>query len=44
MKDIESIFKDFPHPIINPVIGISTYETLSEVNLNLNANAASVHS
>jgi regulator of replication initiation timing len=34
----------FPHPTIPAVIGIPTYETISEVNLQLNANAASVHS
>jgi hypothetical protein len=34
----------FPHPTIPAVIGIPTYETISKVNLQLNTNAASVHS
>jgi hypothetical protein len=34
----------FPHPTISPILGILNYETIAEVNLQLNANAASVHS
>jgi hypothetical protein len=38
------ILEGFPHPTITPVIGIPTYESIAEINLKLNANAASVHS
>ena len=38
------LIEGFPHPTLTPVIGIPTYESLAEVNLKLNANAASVHS
>ena len=44
MKDIERIVKGFPQPIINRIIGMPTYETLAEVKLEINANAASIHS
>lgn len=42
--DVESIVDGFPHNTISPVIGMPTYATISEVNLRLNANAASVQS
>jgi hypothetical protein len=38
--NVESIVDRFPHNTISPVIGIPTYVTISEVNLQLNANAA----
>ena len=43
MKDIERVVDSFPHPIINPIIRISTYQTLAEVKLKLNANTSSVN-
>ena len=43
MKDIKRIVEVFPHPTIIPIIGIPTYKTLAEVNLQLNSNTASVH-
>jgi hypothetical protein len=38
------IIEGFPHPTITPMNGIPSYKTIAEVNLKLNANAASVHS
>ena len=40
----EKIVESFPHPTILPIIGQPNYETIAEVHLKLNANAASVHS
>src|SRR5687767_1227862 len=42
--DIDQTLENFPHPIINPIIGVPTYSTIAEINLKLNANAASIHS
>jgi hypothetical protein len=42
--DIDKIVDGFPHPTITPIIGIPTYESIAELNLHLNANAASVQS
>jgi hypothetical protein len=44
MPSDDNPIKGFPHPTIPAVIGIPTYEPITEVNLQLNANAASVHS
>jgi hypothetical protein len=44
MSSSGDILEGFPHPTITPVIGIPTYESIAEINLKLNANAASVHS
>ena len=44
MPDIDKIVEGFPHPTINPIMGIPTYESISEVHIKLNSNAASVHS
>jgi hypothetical protein len=38
------ILEGFLHPTIPPIIGIPTYESISKLNLQLNTNAASVHS
>ena len=43
MPDINKIVEGFPHPTITPIIGIPSYETLAEVHIKLNSNAASVH-
>jgi len=40
----EKIVENFPHPTIQPIVGQPTYESLAELHLKLNANAASVHS
>jgi hypothetical protein len=42
--DVESILDGFPQNAISLVIGMPTYATISEVNLRLNTNAASVQS
>ena len=44
MPDIDKIVEGFPHPTITPIIGIPTYESISEIHIRLNSNAASVHS
>ena len=44
MPDIDKIVEGFPHPTITPIIGIPTYESISEIHIKLNSNAASVHS
>ena len=44
MPDIDKIVEGFPHPTITPIIGIPTYESLAEIYIKLNSNAASVHS
>jgi hypothetical protein len=41
---IDKIVDGFFHPMIMPIIGIPTYESIAELNLQLNANAASVQS
>jgi len=40
----DSIISDFSHPVVPPVIGVSTYETIASMHLMLNANDAYVHS
>jgi len=40
----DKIIETFPHPTITPIIGQPTYESIAELHLKLNANAASVHS
>ena len=44
MPDIDKIVEGFPHHTITPIIGIPTYESISEIHIKLNLNAASVHS
>ena len=41
---LKKVIDSFPHPTIQPIVGQPTYETLAEVHLKLNTNAASVHS
>ena len=41
---IEKIVQGFPHPTVVPINGVPTFETLAALNLQLNANAASVQS
>ena len=43
-SNVNNIVSGFPHPLIPSHIGIPTYATIAEVNLKLNANAASVQS
>ena len=44
MPYIDKIVEGFPHPTINPIIGIPNYESISEIHIKLNSNTASVHS
>ncbi len=41
---IDKLVANFPHPHIPPIIGQPTYETLAQLHIMLNSNAASVHS
>ena len=41
---LERIIESFPHPTLMPIVGQPTYETLAEVHLKLNTNAASIQS
>ena len=41
---INKIVDVFPFSTIQPIFGNPTYNTISEVNLKLNSNAASVQS
>ena len=43
MPDINKIVEGSPHPTINAIIGIPSYESISEIHIKLNSNAASVH-
>ena len=40
----ESVAMTFPHPLLTPIIGRATYQTLAAIHLKLNANAASIFS
>jgi hypothetical protein len=40
----DKIVESFPHPTLMPIVGQPTYETLSEIHLKLNTNAASIQS
>ena len=42
-RTAERILENFPHPIISRIVGQPNYETLAEVHLKLNTNAASIH-
>jgi hypothetical protein len=44
MISSDKIVDGFPHPNIAPIVGISTYESIAQLNLQLNANAASMQS
>ena len=40
----DRVSEGFPHPNLRPINGIPTYASIAEINLWLNANAASVQS
>ena len=40
--DIDNIAAGFHHPTFDPIIGLPTYETIKELHVQLNANAASI--
>mgnify|MGYP002806862359 FL=1 len=41
---IDKLVDNFPHPNLPPIVGQPTYETLAQLHLKLNSNAASIHS
>ena len=41
---IDKIVDSFTSPMIPPIVGMPTYNTITKVNLKLNSNAASVQS
>ena len=41
---IEKIVDGFPFPTIDPIIGTPDYESIADIHLKLNSNAASVQS
>ena len=41
-QDTDKITADFPHPTVDPILGLSTYATIKELHVQLNANAASI--
>jgi hypothetical protein len=41
---VESFIESFPHPIIPPIEGLPTYESITDITRLLNTNAASIHS
>ena len=40
----DKLIESWPDPVISPVIGKPTYDNITKINLQLNANAASVFS
>ena len=43
-SSLDKIIESSPHPTILPIVGQPNYETLADIYLKLNTNAASVHS
>ena len=41
---IETIVDTFPHPTLTPVQGIPTFASIRQIQVELNANASSIHS
>ncbi len=41
---IDKLVNNFPHPNLSPIVGQPNYETLAQLHLKLNSNAASIHS
>jgi hypothetical protein len=41
---INKIVSNFPHPHLDPIVGQPSYETVHQLHLQLNLNAASIHS
>jgi hypothetical protein len=42
--DVEKVGVGFSHPTMAPIVGVPAYESINTLNLQLNANAASVQS
>ena len=43
-SSIKKIMEGFPFPTIDPIIGTPDYESIADIQLKLNSNAASVQS
>ena len=43
MTDTESIQEGFPHPNVDPIRGNPTYESIADIQRQLNSNCASMH-
>ena len=43
-SSIEKIVDRFPFPMIDPIIGTPDYDTIADIHLKLNSNAASLQS
>ena len=41
-QDTDKITAGFPHPTVDPILGLPTYATIKELHVHLNANAASI--
>ena len=41
--DIDKITVGSPHPTVDPIINMPTYQTIQELHLKLNANAVSIY-
>ena len=41
--DIDKITAGFPHPTVDPIIGIPNYQSIKELQVKLNANAALIY-
>ena len=41
--DIDKTTAGFPHPTVDPIIGLPNYQSIKEMHVKLNANAASVY-
>ena len=37
---IDKITAGFPHPTVDPIIGLPTYQTIQELHIKLNTNTA----
>ena len=44
MSTSDRLLERFPHSVLPPIIGLPTYETIHQMHVLLNANAASVES
>ena len=42
-QDTNKIMVDFPHPIVDLILGRPTYATIKEPHVHLNANAVSIY-
>ena len=41
---LEIIVESFPHPTVSQIVGHPSYDTIAELQLKLNTNAASIYS